>query len=195
MELSALHEGTVAAWTRLVESVGTDQWRQRTPCTEWSVRDLVNHVVGEDLWTAPLLQGSTIEDVGDRFDGDLLGDDPVARAQAAAQEAVTAVADRMPQGGTVHLSYGEEQLDEYVHQLAADHLVHGWDLAAATGTNPAFDPELVDAIAAWYAEREELYRAAGAVGARPEASGDDPLSQLIAAFGRDPGWQPATGQV
>jgi hypothetical protein len=50
------------------------------------------------------------------------------------------------------------------------------------------DPELVDAIAGWYAEREELYRSAGAVGARPANFGGDALSRLIAAFGRDPGW-------
>jgi uncharacterized protein (TIGR03086 family) len=155
------------------------------------VRDLVNHVVGEDLWTAPLVQGSTIEEVGDRFDGDVLGDDPVARARAAADDAVAAVAEGVPRGGTVHLSYGEEQLDEYVHQLAADHLVHAWDLAVATGTEAAFGPEVVDAVAGWYAEREELYRSAGAVGARHPKSGNDALSRLITAFGRDPGWEPA----
>ncbi len=193
MELGTLHARTVSAWTRVVEQVGADHWQQPTPCTEWSVRELVNHVVGEDLWTAPLVQGRTIEEVGDRFDGDLLADDPVARARAAADEAVLAVADRLPQGGTVHLSYGEEQLDEYVHQLAADHLVHAWDLAVATGTDPGFDAELVDAVADWYAEREELYRSAGVVGARGPQSGDDPLSRLIAAFGRDPAWAPAGG--
>jgi uncharacterized protein (TIGR03086 family) len=193
MELGTLHERTVAEWTRLVESVDQVDWQQPTPCSEWSVRDLVNHVVGEDLWTAPLLQGSTIEEVGDRFDGDLLGDDPLARARAAADEAVAAVADRLPRGGTVSLSYGEEQLDEYVYQLAADHLVHAWDLAVATRTDPGFSPELVDAIAGWYAEREELYRSAGVVGARPSESGNDALSRLISAFGRDPGWEPAGG--
>ena len=193
MEIGTLHERTVAEWTRVVEGVGADQWEQPTPCTEWSVRDLVNHVVGEDLWTAPLLQGSTIEEVGDRFDGDLLGDDPVARARAAADEAVGAVADRLPRGGTVHLSYGDEQLDEYLYQLAADHLVHAWDLAAATGTDPAFGPEAVDAIAEWYAGREELYRSAGAVGARHPEPGNDALSRLITAFGRDPGWEPPGG--
>ena len=191
MELGKVHERTVAEWTRLVESVEADQWQQPTPCSEWSVRDLVNHVVAEDLWTAPLLQGSTIEEVGDRFDGDLLGDDPVARAGAAAAVAVAAVADRLPRGGTVHLSYGEEHLDEYVYQLAADHLVHGWDLAVATGTDGTFDPELVGAIAGWYADREDVYRLAGAVAPRPAESGDDALSQLVAAFGRDPRWSPA----
>ena len=156
------------------------------------MRELVNHVVGEDLWTAPLLQGSTIEDVGDRFDGDLLGDDPAARAKAAADEAVAAVAERLPVGGTVHLSYGEERLDEYVYQLAADHLVHAWDLAMATGIDADLDPQLVDAVAGWYADHEEMYRSAGAVGPRGPESGSDAQSRLIAAFGRDPAWSPAS---
>lgn len=193
MELGTLHERTVAEWRRVVEGVGADQWQQLTPCTEWSVRDLVNHVVGEDLWTAPLVQGSTIEDVGDRFDGDLLGDDPVARARAAADEAIAAVAERLPRGGTVRLSYGEEQLDEYVYQLATDHLVHAWDLAVATGTDASLDPELVDAIAGWYADREEMYRSVGAVGARGPETGSDAQSRLIAAFGRDPAWTSVSG--
>jgi uncharacterized protein (TIGR03086 family) len=190
MELSELYERSVGGWTRVVEGVGDDQWQSPTPCTEWSVRDLVNHVVGEDLWTAPLVGGSTIEEVGDRFDGDLLADDPVGRARAAGVEATTAVAERLPNGGTVQLSYGEEQLEEYVRQLVADHVVHGWDLAVATGADPALDPELVDAVAGWFAEREELYRSAGAVGERATA-GPDPQSQLIAAFGRDPHWSAA----
>jgi hypothetical protein len=92
----------------------------------------------------------------------------------------------------VHLSYGEEQLDEYLLQLAADHLVHGWDLAVATGADATLDPELVDAVAGWYADREELYRSAGIIGERAE-SGDDAQSQLIAAFGRDPRWSAARG--
>ena len=40
------------------------------------MRDLVNHVVGEDRWTVPLVEGRTIADVGSSLDGDLLGDDP-----------------------------------------------------------------------------------------------------------------------
>jgi len=187
MELGALHERTVGEWTRIVDGLDASQWGRATPCTEWTVRDLVNHVVGEELWTVPLVQGATIDEVGDRFDGDVLGDEPVVRAREAAGQAVAAVSERVPSGGTVHLSYGEEQLGEYVHQLAADHLVHAWDLAVATGADPTLDAELVDAVAGWYADREELYRSAGAVGERATA-GPDPQSQLIAAFGRDPGW-------
>ena len=191
MEPNTLHARAVDGWARLVDAVGDDQWELPTPCTDWSVRDLVNHVVGEQAWTAPLVHGSTIDEVGDRFDGDLLGDDPKARARDAAAQAVAAVAEAVPRGGTVHLSYGDEQLDEYVRQLAADHLVHGWDLAVATGADATLDPELVDAVASWFAEREELYRAVGAVGDRV-AGGDDAQSRLIAASGRDPAWSAAS---
>jgi uncharacterized protein (TIGR03086 family) len=170
-----------------VGAVGPDDWERATPCSGWSVRDLVNHVVGEELWTVPLVQGSTIEAVGARFDGDVLGNDPLARSRAAATEAVAVVDERAPTGGTVHLSYGEEGLDEYVRQLSADHLVHGWDLAVAIGADTRMAPELVDAVADWFREREELYRSAGMIGRHLHTDGDA-QTRLLAAFGRDAHW-------
>ena len=127
-------------------------------------------MVGEDLWTGPLMNGSTIEEVGDRFDGDLLGDDPIASADAAASEAVAAVAGTLSDDGTVHLSYGEESMAEYVRQRVADHVIHGWDLAAATGGDRALDPDLVAEVGAWFAEREDLYRQAGRSASRQAPS-------------------------
>ncbi len=187
MELGELHRRVVGSWLALVEAVPPDAWEQRTPCEDWDVRTLVNHVVGEELWTPPITGGQTVEDVGDRFDGDVLGPDPKETARLAAKDATDAVDAMLPAGGTVHLSFGDFPIDEYVWQLSADHLVHGWDLAAATGQDRTLDPDVVDGVAAWFAEREELYRAAGAIGPRRE-SGDDPASRLLAAFGRDPGW-------
>jgi len=100
MELVTLHRRVVEHWAARVASIGKDQWGDPTPCTEWSVRDLVNHVVGEELWTAPLLRGRTIAEVGNQFDGDVLGDDPLRTAQMAADEAVTVVDEIIPGGGT-----------------------------------------------------------------------------------------------
>jgi uncharacterized protein (TIGR03086 family) len=187
MDLNTLYNRTVDSWADRVNAVGPDQWDAPTPCSEWNVRDLANHVVGEDLWTEPLMRGSTIADVGDRFDGDVLGDDPIRSALAAATEATRSVAETLPSQGIVHLSYGDEQMEEYVHQLAADHLVHGWDLAVATNGEARLDPALVAEVAAWFAGREELYRAAGAIGARAVSNGDA-QADLLAAFGRDPDW-------
>lgn len=187
MDLETLYRRTVQSWTERVQTVGPGQWGAATPCTDWDVRALVNHVVGEDLWTEPMMRGATIKEVGDRFDGDLLGADPQESALDAAAVATRAVADTLPSHGTVHLSYGDEKMDEYVWQLAADHLIHGWDLAAATGGNTRLDPELVAEVAGWFAEREEMYRAGGAIGPRA-AGGGDAQSELLAAFGRDAAW-------
>jgi hypothetical protein len=137
----------------------------------------------------PLLRGATIADVGDSLDGDLLGDEPGAAAVRTAQEAVAVVAETLPGGGTVHLSYGEERSEEYVRQLAADHLVHAWDLAAATGGDRTLDADLLAEVGAWFTEREELYRSAGAIGPRVGASGDL-QTELLAAAGRDARWTP-----
>jgi uncharacterized protein (TIGR03086 family) len=189
-ELDMLYRRTVEGWNDLVGRIGPDQWALTTPCADWTVRDLVNHVAGEDLWTVPLVEGQTIEAVGDRFDGDLLGDAPATAALDAAHAALASVGEALPQGGPVHLSYGEERLEEYVTQLAADHLVHGWDLAVAIGADTRLDQDAVAGIAGWFAEREEIYRGAGLIGPRT-GTYDDPQDDLVSRFGRDPGWQPA----
>ena len=46
-------------------------------CDDWTVRELVNHVVTGNYWAAELGSGLTIEAVGDRLDGDVLGTDPL----------------------------------------------------------------------------------------------------------------------
>jgi uncharacterized protein (TIGR03086 family) len=187
MDLNTLHRRTVESWQRFLDGVSEGQWDLPTPCTEWDVRALVNHVVGEDRWTRPLLEGMTIAEVGDRLDGDLLGDDPPAAGRAAAAEATGAVDELLAGIDKVHLSYGDEDTAEYVRQLCADHLIHGWDLAAATGQDRTLDAELVDEVATWFADREELYRSAGVTGPRAEGGGD-PQSDLLAAAGRPPDW-------
>jgi uncharacterized protein (TIGR03086 family) len=189
MDLIELHQRTVDEFLARVAAVGDDQWDRPTPCSEWDVRQLVNHVVGEDRWTQPLLAGRTIADVGSSLDGDLLGDDPPDAARSAAGEATASVAERMPAGGTVHLSYGDEDMGEYVRQLAADHLIHAWDLAAATGGERRLDAELVADVAVWFADREQLYRGAGVIGERgPDVAEGDAQAELLSAFGRDPAW-------
>ncbi|MEO7351298.1 MAG: TIGR03086 family protein, partial [Marmoricola sp.] len=85
----------------------------------------------------------------------------------------------------------DEDMEEYVTQLAADHLIHGWDLAVATGGDAELDQDLVIDVAAWFAEREEIYRSAGAVGAHA-AAGGDAQSNLLASFGRDSRWAGGT---
>ena len=107
----------------------------------------------------------------------------------AADEATAIVDEIVPGGGRVYLSYGEEDMGEYVRQLCADHLIHGWDLAAATRGDTSLDPELVAEVGAWFAGRESMYRSAGVVGPRPSGA-RDPQSELLAGFGRTSQWVP-----
>ena len=75
-DLAELHDQALEATGRIVSGVGPDQWEAATPCAEWNVRQLVNHVVSGNLWAAELAAGATIADVDDRLDGDVLGTDP-----------------------------------------------------------------------------------------------------------------------
>ena len=187
----ALHTKAVDEFTARLRAVPPDAWSGPTPCSDWDVRALTNHVAGEQLWTVPLLEGLTIADVGDRYDGDVLGATPVHAVEGAAKAAVAAFQEPGAIERIVHLSFGDTPAEEYAMQLVADHVVHGWDLAAATGGDTRIDDELVAAVSAWYAEREELYRGVGAVAARPAVTPATPQDELLVAFGRDPGWTPA----
>jgi uncharacterized protein (TIGR03086 family) len=186
-----LHGRAVRAFRDRVRAVPADAWSRTTPCADWDVRALVNHVVGEQLWTVPLLEGRTIAEVGDRFEGDVLGATPLKAVDGAATAAVAAFETPGAVDRTVHLSFGDTAAEEYAWQLVADHVVHAWDLAVATGGDTRLDEDLVAAVTTWFAGREDLYREAGAVAARPGVESTGPQDELLVAFGRDPGWTPA----
>ena len=192
MDLLQTYRRSLSEFTDRVAQVGYDQWPTPTPCADWDVRTLVNHVVGEDRWTVPLFAGATVDEVGAEFDGDLLGADPAAAAQDAAAAAERAVSEPGALDRTVHLSFGDTPAREYVHQLLAEHLVHGWDLAVAIGVEPKLDPEAVHECAQWFAERMGMYRDGGLIAATvplPEDASEQ--DRLVAAFGRDPDWAPS----
>ena len=189
MALIDLYRHSVESFADRVGLFSPEQWDAPTPCADWDVRALVNHVVYEQRWSVPLFAGATIAEVGNRFEGDLLGDDPATAAGEAAEDARAAVSDVGALERTVHLSFGDTPAEEYVRQLFADHLVHGWDLAVAIGTDPTIDPDAVSACLEWFADREQVYRDSGAIGPRVDVPADaSPQDRLLAAFGRDPDW-------
>jgi uncharacterized protein (TIGR03086 family) len=174
-----------AAFGVQVHAVGAAQWTLATPCADWDVRALVNHVTVEDLWAVELFAGRTIADVGTDLDGDQLGGDPVARWDGAVEAALHAMDRPGAMRDLVPLSFGEVPGSEYAMQLFADHLIHAWDLATALGRDPGLDPVLVHACSEWFAANEEGYRSGAVIGPRPTVAPDaDKLTVLLAAFGR-----------
>src|SRR5262245_57367011 len=112
MALIDLYRHSVQSFADRVAEVRPEQWGGATPCVGWDVRALVNHVVSEELWSVPLFAGATIAEVGDRFEGDLLGEDPVTAAAEAAEDAQAAVSEVGALERTVHLSFGDTPAEE-----------------------------------------------------------------------------------
>ena len=183
-ELADLFERAVDEFGNRVEAVDKDQWKNATPCTEWNVSDLVNHIVYEDRWVPPLLAGKTIQDVGDRFEGDLLGDDAKGAWAEAANEALNSVAE-VDDERIVHLSFGDFPARFYISQLLSDHVIHAWDLARAIGGDDRLDPDLVDFVYDFIAPQVEQWRGAGVFGAAQDVPPDaNRQTELLAMVGR-----------
>ncbi|GAA3856089.1 TIGR03086 family metal-binding protein [Saccharothrix violaceirubra] len=170
-----------------VRRVRTDQWTAPTPCAEWTVHDLVNHLVHEQLWAPELLAGCTVDQVGDRFDGDQLGDDPVhswVLAAAAAREAWISPTALLR---TVHLSAGKAPAPEYGWQMTLDLAVHAWDLARAIGVDERLDPDLAGTVLDYVdGHTGELADSGLFDDPVPVADDVDPQGRLLALLGRAP---------
>ncbi|MFJ1708158.1 TIGR03086 family metal-binding protein [Kitasatospora sp. NPDC088346] len=180
----------VTEFDRLVGMVLRRQWELPTPCSGWTVRDLVNHLTAEQLWVPEMLAGATVAQVGSYFDGDVLGADPggtwaTAYAAAAVAFAAPGALDR-----TVHLSYADRDGLGYCREMAVDAVVHGWDLARALGGAGRMSP----ASAAFALAEVRRYGDLSATGmfapAVPTGPDADPQTRLLGLTGRDPGWSP-----
>lgn len=143
-ETLALHAAALDLFAGQVHRIRPDQWSRSTPCTDWSVRDLVNHLTVEQLWVPPLLAGDKTGEMGDPFGGDQLGDDPVAAWDDAAAAARAAFAEPVALARTVHLSYGDSPAESYCTEMAVDAVVHSWDLARGIGEEGVLPAELAE---------------------------------------------------
>ncbi|MFH0243818.1 TIGR03086 family metal-binding protein [Streptomyces sp. HK10] len=184
--LDALERG-YAEFGRRVRSVRDDQWDAPTPCTEWTVRDLVRHLVAEHLWAPRLLRGATLEEVGDRFDGDVLGDDPRAAWRRAAEESRAAFHRPGALDGHVHTSDGPRPAADYAREMTTDLTVHAWDLARGVGADDRLDEELARYVYEAVRPVADSLRDTGLFG-EPVGAGEGAGVQdrLVALLGRRP---------
>lgn len=180
------HAEALRLFGERVRDVRGDQWGEPTPCTEWNVRELVNHVTAEQLWIPPLVtEGRTVEELAGRFSGDVLGDDPVAawdRASAAAHAAFAAsgALDR-----TVRLSYGPALGSAYCSELTADCVVHVWDLARGIGAGDRLPDTLVEFSIKEIMPYADALSASGEYAEPVEVpAGADAQTRLLAMVGR-----------
>ena len=185
MNTGDLYVRAMAATRAYIDGVRPAQWAGPTPCTEWNVKQVANHIIGENLWAAELLRGKTIADVGNRLEGDLAGDNPAAAYAASVEAASLACTAPGAMESTCHLSFGDYPGSEYAAQLFMDMLIHGWDIATATGQDARLDPELVAACLPIAEQVTNQFRGAGVFGDNlPIDTQADPQTKLLALVGR-----------
>jgi len=189
-----LHRRALDEFGRRVHAIGPAQWGCPTPCADWEVRNLVNHLVAEQLWVPPLVAGTRVADLGDAFSGDVLGADPVAAWDAAAAAAHAAFAQAGALERTVHLSYADRPAAEYAREMIFDLVVHSWDLARGIGENETLDPDLVEAVYAQIEPDTDLAATGLFDEPVPVPAEADEQTRLIAFTGRDPGAAPGAGR-
>lgn len=186
MAVEDLYDRSVAEFENRLQQVPEDAWGKTTRCCpDWTVRDLVNHVVNENKWISLLVAAKTIEEVGNSLDGDLLGHDPLAAWRQASAEVRDAIRASGALERTVQLSSGPTPATEYLSEVLSDQIIHTWDLASSIGVGERLDPDLVEFAAATLEPLAEKWRAAGALGV-PVDVGDsaDRQAKLLALLGR-----------
>lgn len=176
----------------VVDQIKPPQWAAPKP--DWfisrpdqatrTLRDFINYHAYDEAWVPETLAGRTITEIGDKYDGDLLGDDPkaaYARFFDAATTAVKALADL---DRPVHLTYGDYPTREYLWHTSIFRGFRSYQLAKWIGADPTMPPELVSGLWTIIEPHLEEWRGIGIFPpAKPFAPDADAQTQLLAKTG------------
>jgi len=173
-----LFERAALAAASAVGRVRPDQLSSPTPCTEWDVRALVDHMFGGTSYLLSALGLSASA-----------GQPDEATYRGAAQRCVEGLREDRSLEGRCQSPLGFEwTVAEATAGTFMDQLVHTWDLSVATGQDPRLDPELVEVcVAMFLPHMPEMGRAGGIIGPEvPVPDGSTAQDRLLGAMGRRP---------
>jgi|KBSSwiStaDraftv2_1062776.scaffolds.fasta_scaffold15915_8 uncharacterized protein (TIGR03086 family) len=190
-ELIELFGTGIAVFGERVEAADEGQWGAPTPDDEWTVADLVRHLVDEHRWFPPLLHGhdlTTAEEIvaGTRNNPD----DPAAEWSEASIASLDAVRELGVLDRKVELSRGQTPAPAYICEMITDLTIHSWDLQAAIGFNGALPADLVGFALEQVDHWGDMSGSGMFKAPLPPQAGDDPLDRLLRLTGRDPHWSP-----
>jgi uncharacterized protein (TIGR03086 family) len=173
----------------LIDRIAADQWTAPTPCAEWSVRDVVDHLVGMNLVFVALFEESPMPTRGvDRLGADPAGAYHRSAAALRAAAARPGVLERS-QATSVGVATGVERLRWRI----ADLLTHGWDLVQATGVAAELPDDLVERTLTFVrAQLPGQPRAGRFADPRPVPDNAPAMDRLAAFTGRPVPWTPRT---
>jgi uncharacterized protein (TIGR03086 family) len=171
-------------FTARVRAVGAGDWDAPTPCSAWTVRDLVAHLCFEHRWAPHVLAGETMEAVGDRYEDDLVGADAGEAWERAAGRSRPRWSATGEHAALVHVSFGWLTVGEYAEQMLLDLTVHEWDLARGAGLDEQVDARCVDRALAYLRSDPIMLTGPGLFAAPVAPRGPTAQDQLMALTGR-----------
>jgi len=171
---------------RIVLGVRPEHLLLPTPCRDWDVRLLLNHIIGGNYTFAEIAAGGRPDPSGTMDDHTL--PDPGTNYIASADAVMAAWAKPGAMERRVHMSFGDIPASAAVSIHFLDIVVHGWDLARATGQDTTIDPDLAEeALDISEGLLSPELRDTGVFGPEVKLSDDHPLhDRLVAFMGRRP---------
>ncbi|WP_329040020.1 TIGR03086 family metal-binding protein [Streptomyces sp. NBC_00178] len=174
-----LYERIAERFGELIRVCPPDRWQDPSPCPGWAARDVAAHVVSNHRRAVAGLDGSSHAAPG-------RGED-LAQAWDAASGAVKAsLRDPAKARALLGEEFGSIPFEEFVRRMAcADTLIHGWDLARATGQDEALDAEAVAVATEILLPEDGDIRMPRAFGAKISSAADaDAQTRLLNFLGR-----------
>jgi uncharacterized protein (TIGR03086 family) len=172
-------------FARRLRLLGADDWRRPTPCSEWDVRALVNHVVGANVRYRLLLHGAATEQAEATRSVDHLGDDALTSFVTTADGVIACFHEDGALERLVHHVTGDRTGRELLSMRILDAAVHGWDLARAIGADEAIDDDVVAFLVAYTADFDAGSHGSGFAAARGVLPRNaSPQEQLLHRLGR-----------
>jgi uncharacterized protein (TIGR03086 family) len=174
-------------FARRLQLVEPGDWRRPTPCFEWDVRALVNHVVGANVRYQLLLHGAPTEQVEATRTVDHLGDDALASFIATADGVVACFREVGALEGVAHHATGDRTGRALLSMRILDAAIHGWDLSRAIRADEALDDDVVAFLLAYTADLDVGSQQRAFAPADAEAPRNaPPRAQLLYRLGRHP---------
>jgi uncharacterized protein (TIGR03086 family) len=174
-------------FARRLRLVGAADWRRPTPCSEWDVRALVNHVVGANVRYQLLLHGAPTERVEATRGADHLGDNALTSFVGSADAVVACFHEDGALDRIAHHGTGDRTGRELLSMRVLDAAVHGWDLACAIGADETLDDEVVAFLVAYTADIDVGVHGQAFASAHGDVPPDaSPQAQLLHRLGRHP---------